>query len=33
MIDGSVRFTADTVDAATWRAVGTRAGADTPGDF
>jgi prepilin-type processing-associated H-X9-DG protein len=33
MVDGSVRFTADSVDGATWRAVGTRSGGDTPGDF
>ena len=33
MVDGSVRFTADSVDGATWKAVGTRAGGDTPGDF
>jgi prepilin-type processing-associated H-X9-DG protein len=31
--DGSVRFVSDTVDLATWRAVGTRAGGEALGGF
>jgi prepilin-type processing-associated H-X9-DG protein len=32
-MDGSVRFVSNNVTAATWRAIGTRAGNDLPGDF
>ena len=31
--DGSVRFVRDSVSAVTWRALGTRAGGEVPGDF
>lgn len=33
LADGSARFIADSVTPATWKALGTRAGNDTPGDF
>ncbi len=33
MIDGSVRSISDTINAATWRALGTRAGREVPGEF
>jgi hypothetical protein len=31
--DGSVQFVRDSLDPATWRALGTRRGAEVPGDF
>jgi prepilin-type processing-associated H-X9-DG protein len=33
LMDGSVRSVANGVSLATWRALGTRAGEDTPGDY
>jgi prepilin-type N-terminal cleavage/methylation domain-containing protein len=33
MMDGSVRFVANSVTQATWRALGTRAGGDVPGEY
>ncbi len=33
LMDGSVRFVRDTLDLATWRALGTRAGGETIGDY
>jgi prepilin-type processing-associated H-X9-DG protein len=33
MGDGAVRFVNDSVDYNTWLAVGTRNGAETPGEF
>lgn len=33
LMDGSVRFVAGTVTQTTWRALGTRAGGEVPGDF
>ena len=32
-VDGSVRFVASAVSQATWRALGTRAGGEVPGDY
>jgi len=33
MLDGSCRFVRDSIDLATWRAVGTRNGGEVLGDF
>ena len=33
LADGSIRFVRDSVDFTTWKAVGTRAGGEVPGDY
>jgi hypothetical protein len=33
LADGSARFVSQTIDLTTWRALGTRAGGETLGDF